>query len=91
MKRKEVRSDGAGELDHAFASEQETFLVIRGVLERRWIYLQRKGIKNPGHILDEDQRAEFCKEVRKEYENLEASKQGRRMTRRSITPHMWSR
>ena len=71
MKRKEVRSDGAGELDHAFASEQETFLVIRGVLERRWIYLQRKGIKNPGHILDEDQRAEFCKEVRKEYENLE--------------------
>ena len=71
MKRKEVRSDGAGELDHAFASEQETFLAIRGVLERRWIYLQRKGIKNPGHILDEDQRAEFCKEVRKEYENGE--------------------
>ena len=25
MKRKEVRSDGAGELDHAFASEQETW------------------------------------------------------------------
>ena len=71
MKRKEVRSVDACELDHAFASEQETFLVIRGVLERRWIYLQRKGIKNPGHILDEDQRAEFCKEVREEYENLE--------------------
>ena len=35
MKRKEVRSDGAGELDHAFASEQETWRAIRDVLERR--------------------------------------------------------
>ena len=71
MKRKEVGSDGAGELDHAFASEQETFRAIRGVLERRRIYLQSKGIKNLGHKMDEDQRAEFCKEVREEYENLE--------------------
>ena len=63
MKRKEVRSDGAGELDHAFASEQETFRAIRDVLERRRIYLQSKGIKNLGHKTDEDQRAEFCKEV----------------------------
>ena len=71
MKRKEVRSDEAGELDHAFASEQETFRAIRDVLERRQIYLQSKGIKNLGHKMDEDQRAEFCKEVREEYENLE--------------------
>ena len=56
MKRKEVRSDGAGELDHAFASEQETFRAIRDVLERRQIYLQSKGIKNLGHKMDEDQR-----------------------------------
>ena len=71
MKRKEVRSDGAGELDHALASEQETFRAIRDVLERRQIYLQSKGIKNLDHKMDEDQRAEFCKEVRKEFENLE--------------------
>ena len=69
--RKEVRSDEAGELDHAFGSEQETFRAIRDVLERRQIYLQSKGIKNLGHKMDEDQRAEFCKEVREEYENLE--------------------
>ena len=69
--RKEVRSDEAGELDHAFASEQETFRAIRDVLERRQIYLQSKGIKNLGHKMGEDQRAEFCKEVREEYENLE--------------------
>ena len=71
MKRKEVRSDGAGELDHAFASEQETFRALRDVLERRQIYFQSKGIKNLDHKMDEDQRAEFCKEVREEYENLE--------------------
>ena len=41
------------------------------MLERRQIYLQSKGIKNLDHKMDEDQRAEFCKEVRKEYENLE--------------------
>ena len=52
MKRKEVRS------------EEETFRAIRDVLKRRQIYLQSKGIENLGHILDEDQRAEFCKEVR---------------------------
>ena len=69
--RKEVRSDGAAELDHAFASEQETFRALRDVLERRQIYLQSKGIKNLDHKMDEDQRAEFCKEVREEYENLE--------------------
>ena len=27
--RKEVRSDGAAELDHAFAAEQETFRALR--------------------------------------------------------------
>ena len=53
------------------SSEQETFRAIRDVLERRQIYLQSKGINNLGHKMDEDQRAEFCKEVRKEYENLE--------------------
>ena len=59
MKRKEVRS------------EEEKFRAIRDVLERRQIYLQSKGIKNLGHKMDEDQRGEFCKEVREEYENLE--------------------
>ena len=53
------------------SSEQETFRAIRDVLERRQIYLQSKGIKNLGHKMDEDQRGEFCKEVREEYENLE--------------------
>ena len=53
------------------SSEQETFRAIRDVLERRQIYLQSKGIKNLDHKMDEDQRAEFCKEVREEYENLE--------------------
>ena len=46
------------------SSEQETFRAIRDVLERRQIYLQSKGIKNLGHKMEEDQRAEFCKEVR---------------------------
>ena len=51
-------------------SEEDTFRAIRDVLERRWSYLRRKGIKNLGHILDENQRVEFCKAVRKEYEDL---------------------
>ena len=51
-------------------SEEDTFGAIRDVLERRWSYLRRKGIKNLGHILDENQRVEFCKAVRKEYEDL---------------------
>ena len=71
MKRKRVETGDASQPDFAFAPQEETWRAIRDVLELRQRYLRSKGIKNPLHVLNSDQRAEFTKGVREEYEESE--------------------
>ena len=71
MKRKRVETGDASQPDFAFAPQEETWRAIRDVLELRQRYLRSKGIKNPLHVLNSDQRAEFTKGVREDYEESE--------------------
>ena len=75
MKRKRVETGDASQPDFAFAPQEETWRAIKDVLELRQRYLRRKGIRNPLHVLNNDQRAEFTKGVREEYEESEEQQQ----------------
>ena len=71
LKRKCVDAADASQPDGAFAPQEETWRAIRGVLELRQRYLKSKGIKNLAHVLNKEQRAEFTRGARKEYEETE--------------------
>ena len=51
----------ASQLGLAFASQEETWRAIKRVLDRRQKYLERIGINEVTHHMNEEQKAEFCK------------------------------
>ena len=61
------------EVDHssAFAPQQEARRAIRDVLELRHRYLVSKGIEEPRHVLTDEERAEFIRCVRADFEDSE--------------------
>ena len=75
MKRKRAESADASQLGHAFASQEETWRAIRDVLELRQSYLKSKGIEDPLHVLNSDERAECTQGARKDYEDSEEQQQ----------------
>ena len=73
-KRKRVESADACQLGHACASEEETWRAIRDVLEVRQSYLKSKGIQNLRYVLTSDERVEFTKRVRADFEESDAQR-----------------
>ena len=61
MKRKRGAVTDASRHGLAFASQEETWRAIKRVLDRRQKYLERIGINEVNHHMNEEQKAEFCK------------------------------